>query len=85
MIKGIEVISELNITNIKIFADSELVVKQVLGVYKVKNERMKNLHDQVSSRLQQIDNWSIGHVKRERNTRADELSKIGMEKARNEK
>jgi len=85
LIKGIEVVSELKISNVKIFADSELVVKQVIGDYKVKNERMKNLHAQVSSGLQKIDNWSIGHIRREKNTRADELSKIGMEKARNEK
>ena len=85
LIKGIKVVCNLNFTNVKIYADSELVVKQVLGIYKVKNERMKNLHAQVLSELQKTNEWSISHVRREKNTRADELSKIGLEKARSEK
>ena len=85
MVKGIKVSVELKVSNIKIFADSELVVKQVLGLYKVKNDRMKKLCSQVLSELKQIDNWSLAHVRRENNMRADELSKIGMEKARSEK
>ena len=85
LIKGIKVVCKLKFINVKIYADSELVVKQVLGIYKVKNERMKNLHAQVLSELQKTNEWSISHVRREKNTRADELSKIGLEKARSEK
>ena len=85
MIKGIDMLVELKAINVNIFADSELVVKQVLGQYKVKNERMKNLCKQVVTGLKNIKNWSVSHVRRENNVRADELSKIGMEKARSEK
>ncbi len=85
LIKGVKVVYKLKFTNVKIYADSELVVKQVLGIYKVKNERMKYLHAQVLSELQKTNEWSISHVRREKNTRADELSKIGLEKARSEK
>ena len=35
--------------------------------------------------IQKTNEWSISHVRREKNTRADELSKIGLEKARSEK
>ena len=85
LIKGIKVAHELKITKLIIHADSELVVKQVLGEYKVKNNRMKELHSQALDELQNIDDWSIMHVRREYNIRADELSKMGMQKARIEK
>ena len=85
LIKGIEVLKELKIVNVNIYADSELVVKQVLGIYRVKNERMKGLHDQVIEKLRLIDEWNLIHVRREKNIRADQLSKLGMEKAKSEK
>ena len=42
LIKGIQQLIDLKVASVIIYADSELVVKQVLGIYKVKNERMKN-------------------------------------------
>ena len=85
LIKGIEQIIDLKITSVDIYADSELVVKQVLGIYKVKNERMKILHNLVLEKLQLIDQWNLVHIRREKNIRADELSKLGMNKAKSEK
>jgi len=85
MIKGVNVSLELNIINIHIYSDSELVVNQINGKYKVKNDRMKQLHSSVMFKLNQMDNWSVVHVRREKNIRADALSKIGMQKARESK
>ena len=85
LIKGIEQLIDLKVINVDIFADSELVVKQVLGIYKVKNERMKILHSLVLEKLKLIDQWNLVHVRREKNMRADELSKLGMNKAKSEK
>ena len=85
LIKGIEKIIDLKVTSVDIYADSELVVKQVLGVYKVKNERMKILHSLVLEKLKLIDQWNLVHIRREKNMRADELSKLGMNKAKSEK
>ena len=85
LIKGIEQLIDLKVTSVDIFADSELVVKQVLGIYKVKNERMKILHNLVLEKLQLIDQWNLVHIRREKNIRADELSKLGMNKAKSEK
>ena len=64
------------------YSDSELIVKQVTGEYKIKNDRMKKLNDEVKLNLRKLTSWSIEHVRREKNTRADELSKLGMEEAR---
>ena len=55
------------------------------GKYKVKNDRMRQLHSSVMFELNQMDNWSVAHVRREKNTRADALSKNGMQKARDSK
>ena len=85
LIKGIEQIIDLKVTSVDIYADSELVVKQVLGIYKVKNERMKILHNLVLEKLQLIDQWNLVHIRREKNIRADELSKLGMNKAKSKK
>ena len=82
LIKGIEQIIDLKLSNVYIYADSELVVKQVLGIYKVKNERMKILYNLVLEKLKLIDHWNLVHIRREKNIRADELSKMGMSEAK---
>ena len=84
LIKGIDKLIELKVLNVIIYSDSELVVKQVLGIYKVKNDRMKILHNLVLEKLNLIDKWSLVHIRREKNIRADELSKLGMNKAKGE-
>jgi ribonuclease HI len=85
LIKGIEKLIEIKVVSAEIYADSELVVKQVLGIYKVKNERMKILHNLVLEKLKLIDQWNLVHIRREKNIRADELSKLGMNKAKSQK
>ena len=85
LIKGIEKLIEIKALSAEIYADSELVVKQVLGIYKVKNERMKILHNLVLEKLKLIDQWNLVHIRREKNIRADELSKLGMNEAKIEK
>ena len=82
LIRGIKEAHKLNLLSINIFADSQLVVRQITGEYKVKNERMKLLHKQALELLGKLENWNIEHVLRDKNTRADALSKSGMEKGR---
>lgn len=78
LIFGLEKASELSINELTIYSDSELVVRQILGEYQVKNPRMKELYQQAIALLDQLDSWSIKHVRREKNTRADALSKEGL-------
>ena len=82
LIKGLEIGIELKLINIDIYSDSELVVKQVSGEYKVKHERMRPLHRKAIELLSQYCNWSIQHVPRDDNTIADKLSKKGMKQGR---
>ncbi len=78
LIKGLEESLKLNILNIEIFADSELIVKQINGDYKVKNERMQKLHHKAISLFSKFNSWSLTHIPREKNSAADKLSKDGM-------
>ena len=64
--------------NLDIYSDSELIVNQIKGNYKIKNDRMIALHGQVMDALNGVKTWSIHHIRREKNKRADGLSKQGM-------
>jgi ribonuclease HI len=58
---------------VQVFLDSELVCKQVLGIYKVKQDHLKPLHQSVSNLSKQFQSFAITHVYRELNKLADEL------------
>ena len=75
LIRGCELLQKYEPGKVYIFADSEFMVKQINGEYQVKNERMKKLYGKAMSVLQQFPEWTIAHVPRERNRRADQLSK----------
>jgi len=55
------------------YLDSELVVKQLKGEYRVKDEKMKALHARVTALKRDFDKVEFIHVKREKNKLADEL------------
>jgi len=80
LVKGLDLCLKNNISKISIFADSELVVKQINGDYKVKNERMAALHKKTHQLLSKFNSWNINHVLRDKNTEADDLSKQGLSK-----
>ncbi|MBU3690978.1 MAG: ribonuclease HI family protein [Solirubrobacterales bacterium] len=73
LLAGINRAAELGATEIDLVGDSELVVKQVRGEYKVKNAGIKPLHAEVLSALEPFDEWTIEHVRREENSEADAL------------
>ena len=77
LIFGLKSLIELSILNIVIYSDSELVVKQVNGKYKVKNDRMKKLHAETLSLLSNFQKWDLVHVLRDKNTVADKLATDG--------
>lgn len=62
-----------------VYGDSELIIKQVTRVYKVRDEKLKPLCAEALSLAQGIPNISFIHIPREKNKRADELSNIAMD------
>jgi len=73
LLLGIERAAALGASELELVGDSELVVKQVKGEYKVKDATMRELHGEVKKALQGFDSWSIRHVRREHNAEADRL------------
>lgn len=73
LIKGIERAAALGADEVELIGDSELIVKQVLGQYKVKKPDLKPLHAEAKSALATFASWSIRHVRREQNSEADAL------------
>jgi len=65
---------------LNVFSDSELVIKQLNGLYKVKNERLKILNLEVRKIVSSFESISFKHVRRELNEEADALSKEGLSK-----
>ena len=65
---------ELGVTEVGIYLDSELVVKQVTGSYRVKNEALKPLYSEVKRLLGQLQAFKITHVPRAQNKEADKLA-----------
>jgi ribonuclease HI len=65
---------------LKLISDSELLVRQIKGIYKVKNPALKDLHGRAKELIAQLDWFSIGHALREHNTEADRLANQAMDK-----
>jgi ribonuclease HI len=73
LLLGIEMAGALGAKELDLVGDSELIVKQVKGEYKVKDATMRELHAEVKKALSEFDSWSIRHVRREHNAEADRL------------
>jgi len=71
LIAGLECALEHGATALEVRMDSELVVRQMTGAYKVKNEGLKPLFQQAKGLAQRFGSFRIQHVRREHNTRAD--------------
>ena len=78
LIRALDISKKLNIYKIDIFSDSELLVKQINLEYKVKNPRLKKLHTEARGKLYNSI-WKLSHIRREKNRKADFLSKKGLE------
>jgi len=65
---------------LKLVSDSELLVRQIKGIYKVKNAILKDLHARAKELIAQLDWFSVGHVLRGHNQDADRLANAAMDK-----
>ena len=81
LLRGIELAAAHGATEVELIGDSELVVRQIEGRYKVKNAAMKDLHAEAKKTLGKFDSWSIRHVKRAQNADADKLVNQALDDA----
>ncbi|HEY1686886.1 MAG TPA: ribonuclease HI family protein [Tepidisphaeraceae bacterium] len=80
LITALEQAKSLNAKNILIRGDSELIIKQMRGEYRVKNPDLKELYDEAQFLLHQFDNAKIEHNLRHKNETADRLANLAMDR-----
>ncbi len=73
LIAGLEIALDRGVERLDVFLDSELVVRQVNGQYKVKDAGLKPLHQQACLLLSKFHEVDVKHVRREQNAAADAL------------
>jgi ribonuclease HI len=75
-------------TALKVYSDSELMVKQIMGQYKVSNPALKELYSRAMQMIEDLEAFEIKHVPREQNREADWLANramdLGMKKQAND-
>ncbi len=79
LLLGLDEARRLGCRELDISLDSELIVRQLQGRYKVKHEALLPLYRQVQERLTGFDRWTVGHVPRSANARADQLANRGID------
>lgn len=73
LVRALEVAQNLSASELKIHSDSELMVKQIRGEYRVKNAGIRPLFERAKQLLRNFESYSIEHVRREHNRQADAL------------
>ncbi|MBA4394541.1 MAG: ribonuclease H [Desulfobacca sp.] len=80
LILGLQNAQSLGIREIKIYMDSELLVRQLTGLYRVKNPRLMIYYQQVRDLLKKFSNYAINHIPREQNREADAMANEAIRK-----
>ncbi|MBI3474294.1 MAG: ribonuclease HI family protein [Acidobacteria bacterium] len=70
------------IKSLKVVSDSELMVRQMNGIYKVKNPDLRKLHDEAQQMVRKLDHFEIRHAMREHNVDADRLANEAMDRGK---
>ena len=78
---GLEAVIRLGGKRLQIRSDSELLVRQLNGIYKVRDEKLKGLFQKALALLDRLDAHEIAHVRREHNRVADGLANRGIDEA----
>lgn len=81
LLLGLERALERGVRRLDVFADSELLIKQLKGQYRVKNEGLKPLFLEAKSLIQRFERVRLAHVRRELNVEADRLANAGIDEA----
>jgi ribonuclease HI len=79
LLLGLERARALGATEVEVVGDSELIAKQVQGLYKVKHEAMRPLHREAMAALGGFERWAIRTVPRARNADADALVNAALD------
>jgi len=76
---ALEEARRLGATHVDLRMDSQLVARQISGIYRVKHPDLKPIHAAVMELLRTLDGYTVGHVPRELNRDADRLSNVAID------
>jgi ribonuclease HI len=76
---ALEEARRLGASRVDLRMDSELVARQITGIYRVKHPDLKPIHAAVMALLRGFDGYTVGHVPRELNKDADRLSNVAID------
>ncbi len=79
LVYGLEYAVKKGFKKLAIKADSELMIKQLKGEYKVKNANIKPLHAKAKELIAKLESVTYSHVRRELNMRADQLANLALD------
>jgi probable phosphoglycerate mutase len=79
LIAAVQFAAARQCVSLRIYSDSELVVRQIRGEYKVRNENIRPLYERAMRWICVIPHFSIEHVRREQNADADSLANLAMD------
>jgi phosphoribosylglycinamide formyltransferase-1 len=74
VIEGLKAAQTAGASQIELLSDSELIIRQIHGQYKVKSDNLRDLFMQVMERLASFGSWKATHILREKNQEADRLA-----------
>lgn len=80
VLEAIKEAKEIGGKRIEFFLDSELIVKQMSGEYRVKNKDLLPIYLDIRQRILEFESVSFSHVPREQNKEADRLANLAMDK-----
>ena len=79
LIAGLQLARELGVSELEVWMDSQLVVAQVMGEWKIKSPSLRSLAVEARALLSKFSKFSLKHVSRELNADADKLANKGMD------
>ena len=80
LLAALEYAIKNNFHALKVISDSELMVRQMTGVYKVNSPDLKPLYEKARSLVRKLDKFAIEHVLRGKNQHADQLANAAMDR-----
>ena len=83
LLRALRAALERGATSVKIVSDSQLLVRQLKGEYRVRSDDLRPLYEQAKALLSRLEHWEVRHVMREHNHRADGLVNQALDARRN--
>ena len=79
LFRALEMLEEMGVTEVEFNLDSQLIVRQLNGEYRVRDAKMRTWYTRVREKLLRLDKYDVRHIPREENTRADALANEALD------